>query len=71
MDIQINTPILYVCPGYKTLCPNVHSPNPTDLLQGLPLFTTLRYVIERQAKNQYSFGNLDKEKELLYDVYLP
>jgi hypothetical protein len=68
MNTQNYTPPLFVCPGYQTLFPNDHSSNPTDMLQGLPLFATIWFVVERQAQVQYCFGDNDIEMKHLNDM---
>ena len=65
-----DTPDGFACPGFTSLYPNDSNAKPEDLLDGLPLFDTLHYVIERQAKVQYTFGDLTAEMNLVYEMCL-
>ena len=64
------TPDEFACPGFSSLYPNHPNAKPEDLLDGLPLIDTLHYVIERQAKVQYTLGNLTEEMNLVYEMCL-
>ncbi len=65
-----DTPDGFACPGLTSLYPNDFNAKPEDLLDGLPLFDTLHYVIERQDKVQYTLGDLTEEMNLVYEMCL-
>lgn len=64
----INTPDGFVCMGYHTLYPNNSVDTPACFLSGLPLYECLHFVMERQAKVQYSFGDPDGEIALVKEM---
>ena len=49
--------------------PELGDKNAIDFLEGLPLYETLLYIIERQEKVQYSFGDADAQKNLIFEMY--
>ena len=41
----------------------------STFLEGLPLYETLLYIIKRQEEVQYSFGDVDAQMNLIYEMY--
>lgn len=66
---DINTPNGFVCTGLKSVYPEMAGIDPKTLLTGLPLYDTLHFVIERQKKVMYCYGNQEEEINLVYEMY--
>lgn len=67
MNSMSETPNNFACPGYSNLYPKQND-KAMSLLKNLPLHGVLQYVIERQAKVQYSFGDAKGEMDLVYEM---
>ena len=68
MKEKLELPEGFACPSYSSLYPNPIGEYPENLLQGMPLYDTIFYVIERQAKIQYNFGDQKGEMNLIYEM---
>ena len=64
-----NTPNGFVTVGLQLIYPEQEDKNAIDFLKGLPLYETLLYIIERQEKVQYTFGDAAAQMDLIYEMY--
>lgn len=64
-----NTPNGFVSVGLQMIYPELGDKNAIDFLEGLPLYETLLYIIKRQEEVQYSFGDVDAQMNLIYEMY--
>lgn len=63
-----NTPNGFVAVGLRMIYPELEDKNAIDFLKGLPLYETLLYIIERQEKVQYTFGDAAAQMDLIYEM---
>lgn len=69
MKTMTNMPTCLLVLGLRQLYPSFVECDPKVLLKDLPVYDVLHYVIERQARVEYTYSDINAQMELASEMY--